>query len=86
MKCSKCNNMISNEYFEVIVVRYIGKTGRRISEKRYCPSCFDMFGALPNDSKKSVADTSKDSETSKDSDISTIKRDDKNFSETTSDI
>ncbi len=54
MKCSKCNNIISNEYFEVIVVRYIGKTGRRISEKRYCPNCFDKFGALPNDSKKSV--------------------------------
>jgi hypothetical protein len=67
MKCSKCNNVILNEYFEVIVVRYIGKTGRRISEKRYCPGCFDKFGALPTESKKSIVDTSKDSETSKDS-------------------
>jgi len=70
MKCSKCNNVISNEYFEVIVVRYIGKTGRRISEKRYCPSCFDMFGALPNDSKKSVQVPSSDSNVSTESDIS----------------
>ena len=70
MKCSKCNNIISNEYFEVIVVRYIGKTGRRISEKRYCPSCFDMFGALPNDSKKSVQVPSSDSSVSTESDIS----------------
>jgi len=72
MKCSKCNNVILNEYFEVIVVRYIGKTGRRISEKRYCPGCFDKFGALPTESKKSIVDTSKnytskDSETLKDS-------------------
>ena len=70
MKCSKCNNIISNEYFEVIVVRYIGKTGRRISEKRYCPSCFDMFGALPVDSKKSVQTSSSDSNVSTESDIS----------------
>jgi len=71
MKCSKCNNVISNEYFEVIVVRYIGKTGRRISEKRYCPGCFDKFGALPTESKKSTADTSKD-HTSKDSETSKV--------------
>ena len=70
MKCSKCNNMISNEYFEVIVVRYIGKTGRRIIEKRYCPSCFDMFGALPADSKKSVQTSSSSSNVSTESDIS----------------
>ena len=70
MKCSKCNNIISNEYFEVIVIRYIGKTGRRISEKRYCPSCFDMFGALPNDSQKSVQAPSSDSNVSTESDIS----------------
>ena len=70
MKCSKCNNIISNEYFEVIVVRYIGKTGRRISEKRYCPSCFDMFGALPADSKKSVQTSSSSSNVSTESDIS----------------
>lgn len=70
MKCSKCNNVISNEYFEVIVVRYIGKTGRRISEKRYCPSCFDKYGALPNDPKKSVQAPSSDSNVPAESDIS----------------
>ena len=70
MKCSKCNNVISNEYFEVIVVRYIGKTGRRISEKRYCPSCFDKYGALPNDPKKSVQVPSSDSNVPAESDIS----------------
>ena len=70
MKCSKCNNIISNEYFEVIIVRYIGKTGRRISEKRYCPNCFDKFGALPTDSKKFVQVPSSGSSVPTESDIS----------------
>lgn len=70
MKCSKCNNIISNEYFEVIIVRYIGKTGRRISEKRYCPNCFDKFGALPTEPKKSVQVPSPGSNVPAESDIS----------------
>ena len=73
MKCNKCNNTISQEYFEVIVVRYIGKTGRRISEKRYCPSCFDKFGAIPTDSKKSSESAETSPEISKDDSVTVNK-------------
>lgn len=75
MKCSKCNKMISNEYFEVIVIRNIeGQTSRRISEKRYCPTCFDTFGALPPETSKKTHSTPE--QLKEESDSSEILQDD----------